>query len=183
MNFLLLYAEFFKIGLFAVGGGLATLPFLFQMADKYEWLSREMVGNFLAIAQSSPGPVGINMAAQAGFQCGGIIGGFLAPLGLISPAILIITIIARMLRSFKDNKTVASVFSGLRPAAAGLLAAAGLGAWKLALYNQDAAVWYRLLRWKESLIFAVLFCIIWKYKGHPIIYIAAGAVTGIALGL
>jgi chromate transporter len=180
---LLLYAEFFKMGLFAVGGGLATLPFLFQMADQYEWLSREMVGNFLAIAQSSPGPVGVNMAAQTGFRYGGIAGGCIAALGLVSPAILIISVIARMLRSFKESKTAVSVFAGLRPAACGLLAAAGLGVWKLALYKPDAAVWYELLRWKETLIFAALFLAIWKYKRHPAVYIAAGAILGIILGM
>lgn len=183
MSLLLLYAELFKIGLFAVGGGLATLPFLFQMADKYAWLNREMVGNFLAIAQSSPGPIGVNMAAQTGFQYGGIAGGFIAALGLVSPAILIISIIARMLRAFKDSKTALSVFAGLRPAACGLLAAAGLGVWKLTLYKPDAAAWYDLLRWKESAVFAVLFFTVWKFKRHPVIYIAAGAILGIALGL
>ena len=68
MSVFFIYAEFFKMGLFAVGGGLATLPFLFQMAATYEWLSPEMVGNYLAVAQSAPGPVGVNMAALTGFQ-------------------------------------------------------------------------------------------------------------------
>ena len=183
MTLLFLYLEFFKIGLFAVGGGLATLPFLFQMADKYEWLNREMVGNFLAIAQSAPGPVGVNMAAQTGYQAGGISGGLLASLGIISPAIIIITLAARALTSIKENKIAASVFSGLRPAAAGLLAAAGFGALKLALINIEPAHWYEILRFKECAIFAALFLLIHKLKGHPVIYIAAGAVIGILLGL
>jgi chromate transporter len=183
VNILVLYFEFFKIGVFAVGGGLATLPFLFQMADNYDWLTREMVGNFLAIAQSAPGPMGVNMAAQTGFHASGVSGGFAAALGLISPAIVVISIIARMLRSFRENKIVASVFCGLRPAAAGLLAAAGFGALKLALYNQDASVWYELLRPRECAIFAVLFLLIRKLKGHPVMYVALGAAAGIALGL
>ncbi|GHV95306.1 chromate transporter [Spirochaetia bacterium] len=183
MNLLIIYVEFFKIGIFAVGGGLATLPFLFQMADKYEWLNREMIGNFLAIAQSSPGAIGVNVSAQVGFQYGGAAGGFLAALGLISPAIVIISIVARMLQSFKDNKIVVSVFSGLRPAAAGLLAAAGLGVWKLALYNSGAPVWYEIFRWKECLIFGAIFLLIFKLKGHPVIYIALGAAAGVLLGL
>ncbi|MDR1576325.1 MAG: chromate transporter [Treponema sp.] len=180
---MLLYAEFFKTGLFAVGGGLATLPFLFQMADRYGLLNRETVGNFLAVAQSSPGPVGVNMAAQTGFRYGGIAGACIAALGLVSPAILIINVIARMLRSFKESKTAVSVFAGLRPAACGLLAAAGLGVWKLALYKPDAAAWYELLRWKETLIFAALFLAIRKCKRHPAVYIAAGAILGITLGM
>ena len=183
MTLLFLYLEFFKIGLFAVGGGLATLPFLFQMADKYEWLTREMIGNFLAIAQSAPGPVGVNMAAQTGFQAAGAAGGLLAALGLVSPAIVIITLTARVLLSIKENKIVASVFSGLRPAAAGLLAAAGFGAMKLALVNSDAAFGIELLRVKECIIFAALFLLIYKLKGHPVIYIAVGAAVGILLRL
>ena len=183
MRLLLIYLEFFKIGIFAVGGGLATLPFLFRMADNYEWLSREMIGNFLAIGQSSPGAIGVNIAAQTGFQYGGVLGGFLAALGLVSPAIVVITIAARMLQSFRDNKTAISVFSGLRPAAAGLLAAAGLGVFKLSLYNSDAANWYEILRLRECVMCAVFFLLIYKLKSHPVIYIAAGAAAGILLRL
>lgn len=178
MNLLPLYAEFFKIGLFAVGGGLATLPFLFQMADKYDWLNREMVGNFLAIAQSSPGAVGVNMAAETGFQYGGVAGSVCAAFGLISPAIIIVTVIARMLLAFKTNKVVVSVFSGLRPAAAGLLATACLGAWKIALYN-SSAVWYAALRWKECILCALIFAGISRFKGHPILYIVIAGAAGI----
>jgi len=183
MNLFFLFFEFFKTGLFAVGGGLATLPFLFQMADKYEWLDYEMIGNFLAIAQSAPGAIGVNMAAQTGFQAAGIAGSFIAAFGLVSPAIFVIIAISFVLKSFKDNKVVISIFAGLRPASAGLLAAAGFGALKLALYISDAASWYSSIRIKESIIFVLFFLIIFKLKGHPIIYIAAGAVAGILLGL
>jgi chromate transporter len=183
MKLLIIFLEFCKIGLFSVGGGLATLPFLFQMADKYEWLTREKVGDFLAIAQSSPGAIGVNMAAQTGFAYAGPPGAFLAALGLIAPAIITITIVARVLTAFKENRIVAAVFSGLRPAAAGLLAAAGFAAWKLALWNNAASAWYGFIRWKECIIFAVLFAGIYKFKGHPVIYIAIGAAAGIALGL
>jgi chromate transporter len=153
------------------------------MADKYEWLSREKVGNFLAIAQSSPGGIGVNMSAQTGFAYAGIPGAFLAALGLIAPAILTITIVARVLNAFKENKIVGAVFSGLRPAAAGLLAAAGFAAWKLTLWNGEASAWYELLRWKEGVLFAALFFCIYKFKGHPVIYIAIAAAIGVALGL
>jgi chromate transporter len=188
----LLYIEFFKIGVFAVGGGLATLPFLFLMAnDRFTfirrtgWLNTEQLGNFLAIAQCSPGAVGVNICAQTGFLYGGIFGGIIAVLGLISPAIIIITVIARALQSIKNNKISVAVFSGLRPAAAGLLTAAGLGVWRLALYNgitADAA-WYDIIRWRESLICLVIYLLIVKFKSHPIVYVALGAVAGIVLGL
>ena len=188
---LLLYIEFFKIGLFAVGGGLATLPFLFHMAnDRFAfirqtgWLSTEQVGNFLAIAQCAPGAVGVNVCAQTGFLYGGIPGGIAAVLGLISPAIIIISIIAGVLQSLKKNKVSIAVFAGLRPAAAGLLTAAGLGVWRLALYNGMTAgngAWYGIIRWRESLVCLVIFALILKFKAHPVVYVALGAIAGIVI--
>jgi chromate transporter len=186
----LLYIEFFKIGVFAVGGGLATLPFLFLMAnDRFAfirrtgWLNTEQVGNFLAIAQCSPGAVGVNVAAQTGFLYGGIGGGIVAVLGLISPAIIIISVIAGALQKIKKNRIAAAVFSGLRPAATGLLTAAGWGVWRLALYNPKGATWHEIFRWRESLICFIILLLIIKFRGHPVIYVALGAITGMALGL
>jgi chromate transporter len=192
MNLFLLYIEFFKIGVFAVGGGLATLPFLFLMAnDRYTfiqqtgWINTEQIGNFLAIAQCSPGAIGVNVCAQTGFMYGGIPGGIIAVLGLISPAIIIISVIARALQSLKENKISAAVFSGLRPAAAGLLSAAGLGVWRLALYNNAAgnSPWHEIICWREGLVCLAIFLLIVKFKRHPVIYVALGAIAGIVLGL
>jgi chromate transporter len=183
VNVFFLYALFFRMGLFAVGGGLATLPFLFQMAGAYDWLSPEMVGNYLAIAQSAPGPVGVNMAALTGFQYSGVSGSVLAVSGLISPAIVVILIVARMLQSFKENKIVVSVFTGLRPAAAGLLAAAGFGVWKLTLWNTDAVRWRELFRWKESLLFILLFGAIFRFKLHPLWYVLIAGAAGLVFKL
>jgi len=194
MNLLVLYIEFFKIGVFAVGGGLATLPFLFLMAnDRFTfirqtgWLTTEQVSNFLAIAQCSPGPIGINVAAQTGFQYGGAFGGIIAVLGLASPAFITIAALAKTLQTLRDNKRHGSIieriFSGLRPAAAGLLCAAVLGVWQIALYNSSNAAWYKIIRLRESLVCAALFLLIVKFKTHPIICIAVGAAVGIVLGL
>jgi chromate transporter len=193
VNLLLLYLEFFKVGVFSVGGGLATLPFLFLMAqDRFSfvqqtgWLSAEQVSNFLAIAQCAPGAVGINVAAQTGFLYGGIAGGIMAVLGLISPAFIVIAIVSRILQSFKENKMAVAVFSGLRPAATGLLCAAGWGVWRLAMYNSDGTVWHEIIRWREGLICALVFLLIvklrnFKWISHPIVYIALGAVAGVLL--
>jgi len=183
MNLFVLYIVFFQIGLFAVGGGLAALPFLFRLADKYEWLSHEQIGNMLAIVQSSPGALGVNMSAQAGYYAAGIPGAILASLGLVSPAIIIIVIVARMFAAFKENQIVAAVFTGLRPAATGLLCAAGFGAWKLSLYNPAFTAWYELLRWKECLLLILLFLGISRLKFHPIIYVIIAGVAGIVFKL
>jgi chromate transporter len=179
VNLFVSYIEFFKIGLFSIGGGLATLPFLFDLAARYDWLSPEKLGNFLATAQSSPGAMGVNMAAQSGFAAAGIPGAVIAPLGLVSIPIVVIIIVARMLARFKENRAVEAVFFGLRPAAAGLIGAAGFGVWKLSLYNSAATVWYKAARPKEALLFIVLFALIWKFKKHPVVYIAAAGLAGV----
>jgi chromate transporter len=180
---LLLFAEFFKIGLFSVGGGLATLPFLYQLADKYEWFSRENIADMIAISESTPGAIGVNMATYTGFQGSGIPGAITATLGLVSPSIIVIMIVARILQSFKENPLVQAVFSGFRPAATGLIAAAGFGVISLSLYNDGAAVWYEILRWRETLLFIVLFLLIKTWKKHPVVYIAAAGIMGMVLKL
>jgi chromate transporter len=159
------------------------VPFLFEIADQAEWLTREDVGNMLAVAQSSPGAIGVNLAAYTGFRYAGIPGGYLAALGLIAPSIIIIVIVARVLQAFKESGIVKRLFNGFRPAAAGLLSAAGLGAIALSLYNADAPVWFELLRWRETIRFAVIFFLIFKFKKHPVIYIAAAGAAGVVLGL
>jgi chromate transporter len=185
MNLLVLYAEFFKIGIFSIGGGLATLPFLFQLTGKYSWFGAHDVSNFLAVAQSAPGAVGVNMAAQAGFHCAGISGAIIAALGLVSPAIIVITVIARMLTAFSESKTAAAVFQGFRPAAAGLLAAAGFGVWKLVLIADGVSggPWYKHLHLKQTALFIAFFIAIRKFALHPVICIIAAGIAGIALKL
>ena len=183
MIFLYLFAEFFRIGLFAIGGGLATLPFLFEIADSSDWLSREAIGNMLAVAQSSPGAIGVNLAAYVGHRYAGPAGGFAAALGLVSPSIVIITIVARMLQSFKENKVVQCLFTAFRPAAAGLLSAAGFSAIALSVWNTAAPIWYDFIRWKETLLLALLLFLVIKFKKHPILYIAAAGAAGVLLQL
>jgi chromate transporter len=183
VKLLFLFGQFFKIGLFSVGGGYATLPFLYELADNYPWLSREDVGNMLAVAQSLPGAIGANLSAYTGFRYAGIPGGFAAVLGLISPSIIIIIVIARLLDVFKQSKTVAALFAGFRPAGAGLLSAAAFAAVAVSLYVPGWQTWREALRWRELALFAVLFFLIFKFKKHPVIYIAAAGLAGIALGL
>ncbi|MDR2597044.1 MAG: chromate transporter [Treponema sp.] len=179
MSLLLLYIEFFQIGLFAIGGGLATLPFLYKLAEKYDWLSIEMIGNIQAVAQTLPGAIGVNMSAYTGFKCSGIAGAIIAPLALISPSIIIIVIIAKILHSFKENNVVKAVFSGLRPAAGGLICTAGFFALRLSLYNAEAVNLSEKIRFREGILFVVLLFLLMKFKKHPIVYIAIAGIAGV----
>jgi chromate transporter len=179
MSYLALFAEFFKIGLFAIGGGLATLPFLFRLTTSYERLSLETLGSVQAIAQSSPGAIGVNMAAATGLYIAGIPGAIIAALGLVCPSIIIIVIIARALSAFKESKTVAAVFAGLRPGATGLLAAAFFSTLKSSLFNSAPERWYEALYWRQCVLFAILFLFISRCKLHPIIYIACAGIVGV----
>jgi chromate transporter len=176
MAALQIFAEYFYIGLFSVGGGLATIPFLYALAERVPWLTAELVGNIQAVAQSAPGAVGVNMAAQAGYYGAGVPGAAAAVLGLITPSVIIIALIARAYQAFRTNKTVNAVFTGMRPAATGLLAAAGFAAIRTSL-------WTTTLQWKQAIILAAFIFAVMFWKKHPIVYIAAGAVIGIALKL
>jgi chromate transporter len=184
MNLLYLFATFFRIGLFAIGGGLATLPFLFELADKSNgWLTREMIGNMLAVAQSSPGAVGVNLSSYTGVRYAGIPGAYMAALGLIAPSIIIIVIVAKTLNAFKENAVVKGFLAGFKPAATALISVAGLGAISLSLWNSAARSWLFFIRWKEALIFLLFFLLIFRFKKHPVFYIIAAAIVGVVLKL
>lgn len=180
MTFILLFLEFFKTGLFAIGGGLATLPFLYELADKYPWFDKAMLTDMIAVSESTPGPIGVNMATYAGFSAGGVLGGIIATMGLILPSVIIILIIAVFLNKFKENKFVNYSFYGLRPAVCGLISAAAFDIICVTLLNLDFGTnFISLFRLKEIIMFIVLFILIRKIKVHPIIFILASGILGI----
>jgi chromate transporter len=124
MVLLRLFYEFFKVGLFAVGGGMATIPFLYDLAGAC-WFTASELTDMIAVSESTPGPIGINMATYCGFTVAGIPGAVIATVGLVLPSVIIIIVIAKLLAKFR-NSAVDSVFYGLRPASVGLIAAAGI---------------------------------------------------------
>ncbi len=187
MLYFQLFYEFFKAGLFAIGGGMATLPFLYDISDKTGWFTHGQLADMVAISESTPGPIGVNMATYVGFTTGGIPGAVIATLGLITPSIIIILIIAGFLKSFKDSKYVKSAFYGLRPASTGLIAAAGLTVAVLVLFQKEFyAATGRLtdlISFRNILLMVVLYLFTAKIKKtrdlHPVVFIAASAVVGI----
>jgi chromate transporter len=184
VNILLLYLEFAGIGLFSIGGGLATLPFIYNLAGRYSWLDAARIPDMFAVTQLIPGAIGINLGAYVGVRAAGLLGAFAAACGLVSAPVVIIIVIARLYDGFKRNRIARSVFEGMRPAAAGLLAAAGYGILKLAFYRPGAAFWYQSIKLRECLI-SVIFYILLAYfkKSSTVLFIVAGALTGIILKL
>ncbi len=185
MIYLQLIREFLKIGLFAIGGGLASLPFLYDISARTGWYTAEDIINMIAISESTPGPIGINMATYVGYLTGGPLGGIVATLAVIAPSIIIIIFIARILEKFMENKWVKAAFYGLRPAVAALIVSAFLEVVKVALlqteiYEETHSFW-DLFDWQGIVLFLILYYLIYKGKKHPIVYIASSAVIGILL--
>lgn len=187
MIYLRLFWEFFKTGLFAVGGGLATLPFIYDISDRTGWFTYQQIADMIAVSESTPGPIGVNTATYVGYITGGLPGAIVATLGLVTPAIIIILIIASCLKKFRENLFVDHAFYGLRPASAGLIAAAGFSVVMLAFVREDAfkasGNILDLFSWKGLALAAVIWVLtnlVKKTKDlHPIFCIAASAVVGI----
>ena len=188
---LLLYGEmfirFFLVGLFAIGGGLATLPFLIDMGEVTGWFTQTDISNMVAISESTPGPLGINMATYIGFQIGGtygtipgILGAIIAPFGVITPSLIIIIIVSKILNRFKDSKYVQYAFYGLRAASFGLIVSALLSVAKIAFIGAESGFSLESINWLCIVLSAVIYLITMKFKKiHPILLIVFAAIMGI----
>lgn len=182
MTCLRLFFEFFKVGLFSVGGGLATIPFLQDLGARTGWFSAVDLADMIAVSESTPGPMGVNMATYVGFEAAGLPGAALATLGLITPSVIVIIIIAGFLQKFRQSKTVDGVFRGLRPASTALIAAAGLSvALSVLVTVGGTAEHVFAVRWPAVILCAAVF-VCMRYtplkKLHPVAFIAAAAVIG-----
>ena len=194
--YLRMFYEFFKVGLFAVGGGMATLPFLKSIGETTGWFTYTDLMNILAVSESTPGPIGINMATYVGFIAGGLPGALVATLGEIAPSIIVILIVAAMLKKFRDSKLVADAFYGLRPASTGLIGAACVTVIFKVLTNITvttqagslfSAFTYEsgsgLIKWPGLILAAILMLLTNRVKLtrnlHPIFFILFSALVGL----
>ena len=194
MMYLQLFWEFFKTGLFAIGGGMATIPFLYDLSDKTGWFSHTDLANMIAVGESTPGPIGVNMATYVGFVTGmqdaglltAILGAVIATVGLVTPSVIVILIVAAILKSFRSNKYVNSAFYGLRPASTGLITAAGFSVIATTLFFSD--IWSQgnflsAFNWKGIVLAAALWIctnlVKQTKKWHPIVFIGISALVGI----
>ena len=193
MIYLRLFWEFFKTGLFAIGGGMATIPFLYDLSDKTGWFSHNDLANMIAVGESTPGPIGVNMATYVGFITGvqhdgilgSILGAIVSTIGLVTPSVIVILIVAAILKSFRNNKYVNNAFYGLRPASTGLIAAAGFSVIKATFFGWCLcdAILPVIIKWPQICLAIVLWLltnVVKKTKKwHPIVFIGLSALVGI----
>lgn len=195
MIFLQLFWEFFKTGLFAIGGGMATVPFLQNISAKTGWYTAGQLADMIAVSESTPGPLGVNMGTYVGYTVGsgaygvwgGILGAVTATIGLIFPSVVIIMIIAYFLKKFRDSKLVNAALYGLRPASVALISAAGVNIVLIALLRVGSI--YEIgsisLSWKSVVLAAVIYLLTNRVpklkKVHPIWFIGLAALCGIVL--
>jgi len=185
--YLRLFSEFLLTGLFAVGGGMATIPFLEDISARTGWFTHAQLADMIAVSESTPGPIGVNMATYVGYLTGGIPGGIVATIGLVTPSVIIIIIVAAFLKAFRNNKYVERLFYGIRPASTGLIASAGVSVLMLCIFDMAA---FKLSGNIFDLVdpkAIVLFALIWIFtnvvkktkKLHPLFFIALSAIAGL----
>ncbi len=174
-----LFYEFFKIGLFAVGGGPATIPYLMDLAEKYDWFTMEDVTNMIAISESTPGPLGLNMATYVGTDALGILGGAWASIALTIPSIIVIILVAKFLDNFSQNRWVKAAFYTIRPAVAGLIAAAVWSVFEVTMFAEHTEK--ITLNVESFIVFVVAALLLFSKKLsklHPVVWFLAAAVIG-----
>ncbi|MDR2589764.1 MAG: chromate transporter [Oscillospiraceae bacterium] len=184
MIYLELFYEFFVVGLFVFGGGLATIPFLQQMAFRTEWFTITELMDMVAVAEATPGPIGINVATYVGYTVAGYLGGIVASIALLIPSITIALIVSRLLVKFKDSSTVKYILFGLKPVSLALMTYAALTVFSYAIFNVDISELFAMvlpsIDYKTIILTVVMFVAVFLLKKvHPIIFLAASAVFGI----
>ena len=186
MIYFQLFWEFLKVGLFTVGGGLASLPFLYDISDKTGWFSHAQLADMIAISESTPGPIGINMATYVGFTSAGILGSVLATLGFIIPSIIIVSIVSRFLKKFSENKFVKGAFYGLRAVSVALICSALVSVIKISLVNiplfKETGAIFDLISIPGIILAVICWFVLKKWNPHPIVILGGSAVAGILLG-
>ena len=182
-----MFLEFMKVGLFAVGGGMATIPFLYELAKKYPWFSEGRIADMIAISESTPGPIGVNMATYVGFNGFGVLGGVVATIGLVLPSVIVMLIISKFLKKFGESKTVKSAFYWIRPAVCALISLALFEIFKETLFSavdfSSFAHVMGTIDFRPWVLLCALLAVMKFKKFHPIVYIVAAALFGIIFGL
>ena len=184
MNIFSLCVSFFFTGLFAIGGGLAAIPIMEQFIVNRGWITSKLFYNMIAVSESTPGPIGVNMATYIGFENFGVTGGILTTLALVLPSFITILIVARTYSAIQDNPIVKNALYGIRAAVCGLIASAAFSILCITIFTPDVFFEtpsiFSLFDFKQLLIFSVIFALYQVFKKHPIWYVIFGAICGIA---
>ena len=178
-NVVLVMVEFFLTGLFAVGGGLATIPFLEEMSMKYGWFSLDMLSTMIAVAESTPGPIGVNMATDLGNVMHGPMMGVVTTLSLVAPSFLVILMVSRVLEKFQKSRLVQNLCYGLRPAVVALILSACLSIFVTTFVVAESMTFNIV----NGILFIILMIVYQKMKLNPIVLIFICALLGVVLGL
>ncbi|MBR6099125.1 chromate transporter [bacterium] len=172
MIYLLLFFEYFKTGLFAFGGGYATLPFLYHISEVYGWYSAKQLSDMLAVSSITPGPVGVNVATFSGYVTSGLLGAFVATSAVVLPSLILVVIVAKLLAKFRENKYVQAAIHALKPAGCGLLAGVAINLFRENVINPGTFILFIML-----LIMSI------RVKKDPLIYLGVSALAGLILGV
>ena len=176
MIILRLFAEFFVVGLLAFGGGMATIPFLQDLSERTGWFTAVQLGDMIAISEATPGPIGVNLATYTGYNIAGIPGVIAATIGIVTPSVVIILIVAKVLQKFRDNKDVDSAFYGLRPASCALICVSAVMLLRSVLFPSG-------FDWRALVLLVVIIPPVLKTKLHPLVFLGISAVVGIVIKL
>lgn len=183
MIYLTLFWSFFKIGLFTFGGGYAMIPMIQSEVMKYGWMTDAELINFVAVSESTPGPIAVNISTYVGTETAGILGSICATFGVVLPSFVIILIVAKCFSKFRENKIVAGCMSGLKPAVVGMIATSLFSFGKTVFFPNGVttSVLFGVEFYLSLGMFALMVFLTFK-KRHPILIIALSAVLGIIFG-
>lgn len=170
-HFIQLLLQYFHIGVFSFGGGYATLPFLYEIAEKYHWFTTKQLTDMLALSSITPGPIGVNMATFSGFTTAGILGALIATAAIMLPSFIFVSIVYKILDKFKTNSYVQGAVKALKPAGCALLSAVGI----------------KLLFTSNLHLLGILCLIVFLSTGFvkkrdPIFYLGISALYGLIIG-
>jgi len=181
--YLEIYFTFFKIGLFTIGGGYAMIPLIQQEVVAHGWLTLLELTDFIAVAESTPGPFAVNIATFVGMEMGGLPGAVVTTTAVVLPSFIIILLIAKAFTNFSQNKWVQGALYGMRPVVIGLIASAVVLLMSSGFMAEGMAIdsvgdFFAGLQYREIIIFIIGVFIYFRFKLHPIKLILIAAVLG-----
>lgn len=183
MSLAALFFVFIYVGSFTIGGGLVALTFMQQEIVGRGLLTLEEFFSMVGVSESTPGPIGINMATYIGYRLHGIVGGFVATLGTVLPSLVVIMVIARFFGRFTERPAVRAVLYGLRAGTTGMIAVAGWQVLSIAVCTiprfKETCKVLDLFSWPAVCLFVVSLVTGIRTQWHPLVFVTVGALFGI----